>query len=97
MVALHPRAGPPLEAIALAVTTIGVSAVVFSQETNLAYLVFPLLIWAALRFWQPGATAASLVVAAIAVGFTSNDMGPFMASNPDDSLLLAQTFVGVAG
>ena len=24
-------------------------------------------------------------------------LGPFMASNPDDSLLLAQTFVGVAG
>ena len=37
------------------------------------------------------------MVAAIAVGYTSNDMGPFMASNPDDSLLLAQTFVGVAG
>ena len=89
--------GRRLEAIALAVTTIGVSALVFSQETNLAYLVFPLLIWAALRFWQPGATGASLVVAAIAVGYTSNDMGPFMASNPDDSLLLAQTFVGVAG
>ena len=89
--------GRKLEAVALAVTTIGVSALVFSQETNLAYLVFPLLIWAALRFWQPGATGASLVVAAIAVGYTSNDMGPFMASNPDDSLLLAQTFVGVAG
>jgi hypothetical protein len=85
------------EAIALAVATIGVAALVFSRETNLAYLVFPLLIWAALRFWQPGATAASLVVAAIAVAFTSGGAGPFMASSPDDSLLLAQTFVGVCG
>jgi integral membrane sensor domain MASE1 len=89
--------GRALEAIALAVATVGVSALVFSREANLAYLVFPLLIWAALRFWQPGATAASLVVAAIAVAFTSHDSGPFMAGNPDDSLLLAQTFVGVCG
>ena len=89
--------GRPLEAIALAAATVGVSALVFSRDTNLAYVVFPLLIWAALRFLQPGATAASLAVAAIAVGFTSDDMGPFMGDNPDDSLLLAQTFVGVAG
>jgi integral membrane sensor domain MASE1 len=89
--------GRGLEAIALAVATVGISALVFSRETNLAYLVFPLLIWAALRYLQPGATAASLVVAAIAVAFTTNDSGPFMAGNPDDSLLLAQTFVGVCG
>ena len=89
--------GRALEAIALAVATIGVSALVFSRDTNLAYVVFPLLIWAALRFWQPGATAASFVVAAIAVAYTSNDTGPFIAGNPDDSLLLAQTFVGVSG
>ena len=89
--------GRPLEAIALAAATVGVSALVFSRDTNLAYVVFPLLIWAALRFLQPGATAASLAVAAIAVGFTSDDIGPFMGDNPDDSLLLAQTFVGVAG
>ena len=85
------------EAIALAAATVGLSTLVFSRETNLAYLVFPLLIWAALRFWQPGATAASLAVAVVAVAFTSSDSGPFMASTPDDSLLLAQTFVGVCG
>ena len=89
--------GRAVEAAALAVAVVGVSLLVFSRETNLAYLVFPLLIWAALRFWQPGATATSLVVAAIAVVFTKHDSGPFMAGNPDDSLLLAQTFVGVAG
>jgi integral membrane sensor domain MASE1 len=89
--------GRAVEAIALAVATAGVSALVFSRETNLAYLVFPLLIWAALRFWQPGATAASLIVAAIAVAFTGNEEGPFMAATRDDSLLLAQTFVGVCG
>jgi len=89
--------GRALEAVALAAALAGVSVLVFSGEANLAYLVFPLLIWAALRFWQPGATAASLAVAAIAVAYTSSGDGPFMQPNEDDSLLLAQTFVGVAG
>jgi hypothetical protein len=89
--------GRGLEAIALAAAMVGASALVFSRDTNLAYLIFPLLMWAALRFWQPGATAANLVVATIAVVFTSHDHGPFVAGNPDDSLLLAQTFVGVCG
>ena len=82
MEAVHPRAGPGAEAIALAVATVGLSALVFSRDTNLAYLVFPLLIWAALRFLQPGATAASLAVAAIAVAFTSDGPGPFMGTTP---------------
>ena len=85
------------EAAVLAVVLVCISVFAFSRETNLAYLVFPGLIWAALRFWQPGAAGASLVVASIAVVFTANDDGPFVRSNPDDSLLLAQTFVGVTG
>ena len=89
--------GRAIEAAVLALAVVGVSVLVFSQQTNLAYLIFPLLIWAALRFWQPGATVASLAVAAIAVAFTTHGSGPFVRSNPDDSLLLAQTFVGVSG
>ena len=89
--------GRAREAAALAAVLLAISTFVFSRETNLAYLVFPVLIWAALRFWQPGAAGASLVVASIAVVFTANDHGPFVRSNPDDSLLLAQTFVGVTG
>jgi integral membrane sensor domain MASE1 len=88
------RAG---EAAVLGVALVGLSVVVFGQETNVAYLVFPLLVWATLRFWQPGAAAASLVVATIAVYYTANERGPFMGANPDDSLLLAQTFFGVTG
>lgn len=87
--------GRPLEAGLLAITVAAVSLFVFRQETNLAYLVFPLLVWAALRFWQPGAAAASLSVAAIAVYYTADGAGPFVRSNPDDSLLLAQTYFGV--
>jgi integral membrane sensor domain MASE1 len=89
--------GHPAEAVALAVAVVGLSVVVFTQDTNLAYLVFPLLVWAALRFWQPGATAASLAVAAVAIYFTHHGDGPFVRSNPDDSLLLAQTFFAATG
>jgi PAS domain S-box-containing protein len=62
----------------------------------LPYLLFPAFIWSALRFRQLGATATSLVVAVIAVVFTANESGPFVHGSPDDSLLLAQGFMGVA-
>jgi serine phosphatase RsbU (regulator of sigma subunit) len=89
--------GRLLEAAGLAAALTAVGVVVFSQRTSLVYVIFPLLTWAALRFWQPGATLASLVTAIIAVAFTANDEGPFAPYGPDERLLLAQTFVGVAG
>jgi serine phosphatase RsbU (regulator of sigma subunit)/integral membrane sensor domain MASE1 len=100
VVAYWPFDRPPgraVEAVLLAAAVIGLSIVVFTQDTNIAYVVFPLLVWAALRFWQPGAAAASLAVAAIAIYYTANGEGPFVRSNPDDSLLLAQTFFAVTG
>ena len=89
--------GRPLEAVALALSLGGLSVWLFTLDTTLVYLVFPLLIWAALRFWQPGAAGGSLLVAAIAVTFTANGRGPFAMSGPDERLLLAQTLVAVAG
>jgi integral membrane sensor domain MASE1 len=89
--------GGPLEAVALALALVGMSVVVFMQSTDLVYLVFPALIWAALRFVQPGAAFGSLLLAAVAVIFTDNGQGPFASSGPDERLLLSQTLVGVAG
>jgi hypothetical protein len=88
--------GRAIEAIALAVALAGTSVLVFSQSTPVTYVIFPLMAWAALRFLQPGAAAASLLVASIAVAFTANGDGPFATSGPDARLLLAQTFVAVA-
>jgi integral membrane sensor domain MASE1 len=89
--------GRAIEAVVLAAAVVALSIVVFTRDTNLAYLLFPLLMWATLRFWQPGAAAASLAVTTIAVYYTANGDGPFVRSNPDDSLLLAQTYFGVTG
>jgi integral membrane sensor domain MASE1/anti-sigma regulatory factor (Ser/Thr protein kinase) len=89
--------GRPLEALALLGGLIGVGVLVFSQSVDAAYAVFPFLIWAALRFLQPGAATASLIVATIAVVYTANGLGQFVVDSEDDSLLLAQTFSGVSG
>jgi integral membrane sensor domain MASE1 len=84
------------EAVVLALALVGLSLVVFSVKQPIFYVVFPLLIWAALRFGPHGAAAANLIVAGIAVGFTAHDTGPYVQGTRDDSLLLAQTFMGVA-
>lgn len=93
----HRLPGRAGEAVVLSVAMVALSLIVFRQETNVAFLVFPLLVWAALRFWQPGAAAASLAVSAIAVYYTANERGPFITGDPDGSLLLTQTFFGVTG
>jgi integral membrane sensor domain MASE1/anti-sigma regulatory factor (Ser/Thr protein kinase) len=89
--------GRGIEALLLAGTLVGVGFIVFSQSAGTAYAIFPLLIWAALRFLQPGATAAALVIATIAVAFTADGLGQFVQPSEDDSLLLAQTFSAVCG
>jgi integral membrane sensor domain MASE1 len=89
--------GRPLEALGLGAVIAAITAVAFSGHNVLPYLIFPPLIWAALRFWQPGAVGATLLIASIAIPLTENNMGPFANYTPDDRLLLAQTFIGVAG
>jgi integral membrane sensor domain MASE1 len=89
--------GRALEALALLASLVVVGVLVFNHEAGLVFLLFPFLIWAALRFWQPGATAAALVVAVIAVSYTTAGSGPFVEPSEDDSLLLAQLFAGVSG
>jgi len=88
--------GQALEAVVLAIALAGVSFFVFYDEVPRAFLVFPFMIWAALRFWQPGAVAASLILAAIAIPLTANDHGSFAGFDLDQRLQLAQTFIGVA-
>jgi PAS domain S-box-containing protein len=94
------RVRPPprrvLEGVGVGLLLAVVSWLSFSQENQLEYLTFPLLAWAALRYGQLGATTGVLIVAAISVWFTARGIGPFAQGSRDDSLLLSQTFVGVA-
>jgi integral membrane sensor domain MASE1/anti-sigma regulatory factor (Ser/Thr protein kinase) len=89
--------GSPIEAVVLIGALIGIELVVFSNDVPASYLAFPIIVWAALRFLQPGASVAALVFAVIAVSFTGNDSGPFFRRSEDDGLLLAQSFSAILG
>jgi signal transduction histidine kinase len=62
-----------------------------------AYVFFPLLMWAAIRFGQRGAVTATLVVSAIAIAGTVLLQGPFIKPILHESLLALQTFLGITG
>ena len=85
-----------LEGLLLFAALAGISALALARSEPLAYVVFPLLIWAALRLGPHGAATANLIVAVIAVAYTANGHGGFVEGTRDDSLLLSQTFMGVA-
>ena len=62
------RPAKRLEALALLALLVGVSSFVFlAGYWRYPHLLFPLLVWAALRFRQPGAVTGSFVVASIAI------------------------------
>jgi signal transduction histidine kinase len=60
-----------------------------------AYVFFPLLMWAAIRFGQRGAVTATVAVSAIAVAGTVLWQGPSTRPTIHESLLAVQTFMGV--
>ena len=93
----------PLEAVALALTMLAVGSLVFfvSPATlspfREPYLLFPVLMWAALRFEQPGAFLGNLTMSAFAVAATTFGLGPFVHEGLSNSLAYLQTFTAVAG
>ncbi len=61
----------------------------------LAYLPYPFLVWAALRFGQRGGTTATFVVAGLAIHELLHHRGPFYAGNDKTSLMLIGCYIGV--
>lgn len=68
----------------------------FQFQYPLAHLVFPFLVWAALRFDQRLLTATIVLIAGMAVWATSRGQGPFAFDNPNESLLMLEVFVGTS-
>ena len=62
-----------------------------------AYVFFPLLMWAAIRFGQRGAITATVLVSAIAIAGTVLGRGPFIQPTLHTSLFALQTFMGITG
>lgn len=73
------------------------AGVVFSLPPKFpaAYMVYPFLIWAALRLGPAYTTTASLLANAIAVTGTLAGHGPFAGAGPEHGLVLVQCFMAV--
>jgi signal transduction histidine kinase len=84
------------EAAALLAAAVALALVWVTIDQPPAYLAFPLIIWAALRFSHAGAVLTSFGLAGIGVVYTSQHLGPFAQGSADGSLLLSQCFMGIA-
>ena len=90
-----------LEAVALGTCLVAAGALIFGRAATGAsafgepYMLFPLLIWAALRFGQPGGVAATFVISCAAIWGTALGHGPFIRPALHESLLALQIFMGV--
>src|SRR3954470_14247433 len=65
-------------------------------QRDVPYVVFPALLWAALRFGPRGAATAVLIVCSLAVWKTAHNSGPFVRDSVTDSLLATQLFIATA-
>ena len=74
----------------------GASELAFRSNEPVAYLVFPTLIWAALRFGARGATVATTIAVGFAVWGTTHDEGPFAFQSITHSVLATQLYLAVA-
>src|SRR5262249_2641809 len=90
-----------IEAVVLLLGLVAVSLLVFAGPpaffsfAPLAYIVFPFIIWSALRFGQPVTALALFMASSIAIWGTVAGYGPFGAATTHVSLTLAQMFLGV--
>jgi PAS domain S-box-containing protein len=92
-----------LEAITLLAGLIAICLAIFTDPPRLAiaggrafiYLIFPFMIWAALRFRQHGATLVTIIACATAVWATLQGLGPFTGTSVNQSLMLLQIFMAV--
>jgi PAS domain S-box-containing protein len=90
-----------VEAMALlgAITTVTLAA--FSRDLGLGvsyplhYTIFPLVVYAALRFEQHGATAASFTASAIAIWGTVHGQGPLAVGASTERVVMLLLFLAV--
>ena len=91
------------EAALVAVATVATALLIFAGlepasvgHLPIAFLTFPVLVWAAFRFGPRGAATVSLAIGAIAIWGTLNGFGPYALGSRNESLLVLQAFMAVA-
>jgi signal transduction histidine kinase len=85
-----------LEALLLVAALAGFAELALHGHRPLTYLLFPALIFAALRFGQRGATLAIVVTVGLTVWNTTHYQGPFALDSVTRSVLNTQLFIAVA-
>ena len=84
----------PMETAALFGATALATWLVFSTHVPLPHLLYPLVIWAALRFQSQGVALTTLVLSVIAIAETVAGHGPFSMLSRTTNLLALQAFNG---
>ncbi|GAA3385634.1 MASE1 domain-containing protein [Streptomyces racemochromogenes] len=96
------RARPPrdpyrvAEALALMTAAGAVTALAAHSGMSLLFLVFPLLIWAAVRFQLAGSAPCALLVSVVAVGAAIDQAGPFAHHSLLEIMVNLQALNGAA-
>jgi signal transduction histidine kinase len=67
-----------------------------APQRDVPYIIFPVLLWAALRLGPRGAATAIVVVCSITIWNTAQENGPFVRDSITDSLLATQLFIATA-
>lgn len=89
-----------IEICVISFAVLGTSLTIFGpwqavRDDVLAFVVFPFVIWAAIRFRVAGAALVSLLVASVAVWGTSKGFGPFVNHSVLHNAVLLQVFIAV--
>ena len=84
------------EALLLGAVLAGTSWLVFfGGRWSYPHLLFPLLVWAALRFGQRGATASMLLCSAVAIAGTLNGSAPIGGATQVEGVQILQILMGL--
>lgn len=90
------RDGRHVEAALLLATVAGLSELAVHSDRPLTYLVFPGLIWAAVRFGQRGATLAIAIATGFGLWATIHFVGPLTSHSFTHTVLNMQLYIAVA-
>ncbi|MFE4057428.1 MASE1 domain-containing protein [Streptomyces sp. NPDC059096] len=82
------------EAAALVVTAVVVTPVAARSPLCLLFLVFPLLIWAALRFQLAGSAPCALLVSVVVIWAATDHVGPFTHHDLTETMVSLQALNG---
>lgn len=83
------------EALVLTGLIGSIGQITFWNTYPIAYMLIPILIWAAFRFGQMGATLVTLLTSVIAILGTVRGLGTFANENINQSLMGLQSFIVV--